>query len=161
MGKIAYFDYCAFMVFAFVMAATVMRKMTRGKLNRYFMCMIVLCLVTTVADICAVSFDNLGTGHIVGKHIAHTLYLYLHSLLTPVYIIYIALQTDTAHKFKKNHVEQVIFALPTLIVTVLMIVNCFHPIVYYLDENEMYTRGDAFFVLYAVAAFYIIYGIHF
>lgn len=159
MGKIAYFDYCAFMVFALVMVATVMRKMTRGKLNRYFMCMIVLCLVTTVADICAVSFDNLGTGHIVGKHIAHTLYLYLHSLLTPVYIIYIALQTDTAHKFKKNHVEQVIFALPTLIVTVLMIVNCFHPIVYYLDENEMYTRGDAFFVLYAVAAFYIIYGI--
>ncbi len=159
MGKIVYFDYCALIVFALVIVATIMRKMTRGKLNRYFISMVTLCLVTTMVDICAVNYDNLGAGNVIGKHIAHTLYLYLHSLLTPVYIIYIALQTDTTHKFKKNHVQQIVFALPTMIVTVLMIVNCFYPVVYYLDENHAYTRGSAFFVLYLVAAFYIIYGI--
>ncbi len=159
MGKIVYFDYCAFFVFVIVIITTIMRKMTRGKLNRYFMWLVVLCLVTTIADICAVNLDNLGPGNVFAKYITHTLYLYLHSLLAPVYIIYIALQTDTTHKFKKNHLQQILFAMPTTIVTVLMFVNCFYPVVYYLDENGAYTRGSAFWVLYIVAAFYTIYGI--
>lgn len=121
--------------------------------------MVILCIFTTVADICAVNLDNLGSGNVLGKHIAHTLYLYLHSLVTPVYIIYLAIQTDTSHKFKQNYMQKILFTIPTVITTVLMIVNCFHPIIYYLDAQDAYTRGSAFFVLYIIAAFYIIYGV--
>ena len=161
MGKIAYFDYCALIIFCFVMVATILRKMTRGKLNRYFLCMVVLCIATTLADICAVNLDNLGSGNIIGKHIAHTLYLYLHSLVTPVYIIYLAIQTDTIHKLKKSRIQQALLIVPLAIVTVMLIVNCFSPCVYYLDEQDAYTRGEAFFVLYVIAAFYIVYGIYY
>ncbi len=161
MEKITYFDYCALIMFGIVLVATVTRKMTRGRLNRFFLCMVFLCVFTTVADMCAVHLDNMGSGNVIGKHISHTAYLYLHSLLTPMYIMYLAIQTDTVHKLKKSRVRQVLLVLPMVIVTVLMLVNGFSPIVYYLDEQATYTRGSAFWVLYVIAAFYIAYGTYY
>ncbi len=158
MGKVAYFDYCALIMFGIVLGTTVLRKMTRGQLNRFFLNMVFVCVLTTLADLCAVTLDNLGPGYIVGKHVSHTAYLYLHSLLTPVYIIYLAIQTDTVHKFKRNRIQQAMLIVPVVIITLLMIVNCFYPVMYYLDEQDTYTRGSAFAVLYVIAAFYILYG---
>lgn len=161
MEKITYFDYCALIMFGIVLVATIARKMTRGRLNRFFLNMIFLGIVTTLADMCAVQLDNMGSGNVIAKHISHTIYLYLHSLSTPVYIIYLAMQTDTVHKLRKNKVRQAILIVPTVIVTVLMLVNTFVPVVYYLDEQDTYNRGSAFWVLYVVAAFYVIYGVYY
>lgn len=161
MEKITYFDYCALIMFGIVLVATIARKMTRGRLNRFFLNMIFLGIVTTLADMCAVQLDNLGSGNVIAKHISHTIYLYLHSLSTPVYIIYLAIQTDTVHKLRKNKVRQAVLIVPTVIVTVLMLVNTFVPVVYYLDEQDTYNRGSAFWVLYVVAAFYVIYGVYY
>lgn len=161
MEKITYFDYCALIMFGIVLVATIARKMTRGRLNRFFLNMIFLGIVTTLADMCAVQLDNLGSGNVIAKHISHTIYLYLHSLSAPVYIIYLAIQTDTVHKLRKNKVRQAVLIVPTVIVTVLMLVNTFVPVVYYLDEQDTYNRGSAFWVLYVVAAFYVIYGVYY
>lgn len=161
MEKITYFDYCALIMFGIVLVATVMRKMTRGRLNRVFLWMVFLCIFTTIADMCAVQLDNIGSGHVLGKHISHTAYLFLHSLITPVYILYLAIQTDTVHKLKKSIIQQLLLVVPIVVVAGLLVVNCFHPIVYYLDEQDAYTRGSAFWVLYVVAAFYIAYGIYY
>lgn len=161
MEKITYFDYCALIMFGIVLVATIARKMTRGRLNRFFLNMIFLGIVTTLADMCAVQLDNMGSGNVIAKHISHTIYLYLHSLSTPVYIIYLAMQTDTVHKLRKNKVRQAVLIVPTVIVTVLMLVNTFVPVVYYLDEQDTYNRGSAFWVLYVVAAFYVIYGVYY
>lgn len=161
MEKITYFDYCALIMFGIVLVATIARKMTRGRLNRFFLNMIFLGIVTTLADMCAVQLDNMGSGNVIAKHISHTIYLYLHSLSTPMYIIYLAIQTDTVHKLRKNKVRQAVLIVPTVIVTVLMLVNTFVPVVYYLDEQDTYNRGSAFWVLYVVAAFYVIYGVYY
>lgn len=161
MEKITYFDYCALIMFGIVLVATIARKMTRGRLNRFFLNMIFLGIVTTLANMCAVQLDNMGSGNVIAKHISHTIYLYLHSLSTPVYIIYLAIQTDTVHKLRKNKVRQAVLIVPTVIVTVLMLVNTFVPVVYYLDEQDTYNRGSAFWVLYVVAAFYVIYGVYY
>lgn len=161
MEKIVYFDYCALIMFGIVLVSTVVRKMTRGRLNRFFLCMVFLCIFTTIADICAVCLNNQGSGYVVGKHIAHTLYLFLHSLITPVYIIYLAIQTDTVHKLRKSKLQQFIIAAPMFIVTVLLMINCFSPIVYYLNEQDEYTRGNLFWMLYVVAVIYIIFGIYY
>lgn len=159
MEKVTYFDYCALIIFGLVLAATVMRKMTRGKMNRFFLGMVFMCIVTTLADVCAVHLDNMGSGHVLGKHIAHTAYLFLHSFVTPVYILYLAIQTDTVHKLKQSRLQQLLLVGPMIVVAILLVVNCFNPIVYYLDEQDAYTRGSAFGVLYIVAVIYIIYGI--
>lgn len=36
MSKVLYFDYAAFCVFTLIMVSVIMKKMTRGKLNRQF-----------------------------------------------------------------------------------------------------------------------------
>ncbi|MBQ9984346.1 MAG: EAL domain-containing protein [Lachnospiraceae bacterium] len=161
MEKIIYFDYGALIIFVLVLLTTIMRRMTRGKLNQMFIVMISVGIITTLADVGAVYLDNLGPGNVIWKHIFHTTYLYLHSLIIPTYIIYLAIHTDTVHKLRRSRIQQVIFCMPIAIVTVLMIVNCFHPVVYYLNEQDAYTRGDAFFVLYAVAIVYMIYGVYY
>lgn len=161
MEKVTYFDYCALLMFVIILVATVMRKMTRGKKNRVFLGMVVLCIITTIADMWAVYLDNLGSGHVVGKYVSHTLYLYLHSLITPVYLIYLAMQTDTIHKLRKSRLQQTAVFLPVTILTVLMLVNCFLPVIFYLDQQDAYVRGSGFWALYAVVAFYIVYGIYY
>ena len=159
--KITYFDYCALILFVIVIVANVMRKMTRGKMNRFFFGMVFLCIFTTIADICAVYLDNLGSGYVIGKYIAHTSYLFLHSLLAPVYLIYLAIQTDTVHKLEKSVIQKLLLIVPTIIVAGLLVVNCFYPVVYYLDEKDTYTRGMLFGVLYVIAFFYMIYGVYY
>lgn len=159
MEKITYFDYCALIMFTIVLISTVLRKLTRGKLDRFFLGMIILCILTTIADVCAVELDNMGQGYKVAKYIAHSAYLYMHSLITPVYILYLAVHTDTLHKFKKSKLQQIVLLAPVTIIAILLIINCFVPIVFYLDENDAYTRGGAFFVLYLTAAVYILYGV--
>ena len=159
MEKITYFDYCALIMYGIVLVATIARRMTRGRLNRYFLFMVFLGIITTFADVGALQLDNMGSGNVVAKHMFNTVYFYLHSLAAPAYIIYLALQTDTVHKLRKNKVRQFLLIFPTVIVTCLLGVNSFIPVIYYLDEQDSYRRGSAFWVLYAVAAYYVIYGV--
>ncbi len=158
MDKSLYFDACAFAILVILLASLVLRGMTKGRLNKAFLALNVLILLTVVADICAVSLDNMGAGNINAKYIAHTLYLVLHSYVVPYYIYYIVIHTDTVHKFKKKIYNMCFVFLPPAVVTILLFVNPFNGFIFYIDEQGRYIRGAAFIVLYAVAAIGIIAG---
>ena len=60
MSKVLYFDYAAFCVFTLIMVSVIMKKMTRGKLNRQFQFVLTIAMVATAFDIGAIAFDNMG-----------------------------------------------------------------------------------------------------
>lgn len=158
MEKLLYFDYCALIILSILIISSLFRHMLHGKVNRVFFALLVLSFFTTAADIWAVALDNLGSGNILGKQIAHTLYLMLHSFATPSYIIYIVAATDTWHIFKKNRATRLLSLTPYAVVFTLLLGNIFIHNLFHFDTNGTYTRGTLFSILYIVAIIYFIVG---
>lgn len=159
MGKIIYFDYCALILLVTLCVSTVSRKMTKGKQNRFFLFLMIIALLSTIFDIWTLVLGKWGAGNVVPKYIAHSLYLFFHSLMTPAYIIYLVAQTDTWHILKKSKILRGLLTVPLLVVTVFLILNTKWHIVFYLDADDAYTRGNGFILLYVTAFIYIIFGI--
>lgn len=158
MDKILYFDICAMVIYLILLLAIVMRGMTKSKLNRYFVYIIVDCIIATVADIIAIYFDNMRMGSIVGRYACHTIYLIAHILSTPLYLMYVVSLTDTWHIYKKKRFF-FLASLPFSATVLLLLENLFVHNVFYIDEVGSYVRGQLFFVLYLSAIFYFILGI--
>ncbi len=159
MEKIVFFDYCAIILICILLFSTISRKMTRGKQNQVFTGIIVLLLITAVSDACAINLDKMGPGNVLAKHIAHTTYLLTHMAATPCYMVYLFTLTDIWHYIHKRRLLAALTFLPLLCGTILMLANPFTQTIYYLDENDTYTRGRWFLVLYLIAAVYIVIGL--
>lgn len=159
MSKIIYFDYCALVVFGILLISVLMRKMTQSKANKIFIAMILLCVFTTVSDIVAVHLDMFGAGNLVAKYIFHAGYLFLHSLLSPMYIVYIIVRTDTMYKFRNNWLLRLVLWGPMVILACLLFLNLRTGRLYHFDANDSYTRGDMFVVLYIIGIYYALLGV--
>lgn len=158
MEKLLYFDYCALIILIILIVSTLLRNMFRGRVNRFFFALLVLSFITTGADICAVTLDNLGSGNIMWKYAAHTLYLLFHSCATPLYITYIVALSDTWHIVRKNLAIQILLFIPIVTIFILLLSNIFVHKLFYFDTDDTYTRGPLFFILYVVAVIYFLFG---
>ena len=157
MIKNGYFDYVAFFVYLFMMIAFFLRTPKASKRRSLFSLLLILGLLTTLYDICAIWIDIPGTGAYPLKYLIHCLYIISRNLITPVFMAYLVAYTDTWHKFKKHVVMLSILTLPIMAVVVLTILTPFNRLIFYIDSNGMYTRGDYFFVLYVSAILYVIF----
>ena len=128
--KITYFDYCALIIFVILLVSTIFRKMTKGRLNQYFLAMLIVSILSVFADIWAINLDRMGPGGVTAKYISHTLYLLTHSLITPLYVIYIVAQTDTWHKLNQSRFQKTLLGVPLLIVMLGLAVNPFWNIIF-------------------------------
>ena len=157
MIKNGYFDYVAFFVYLFMMIAFFLRTPKASKRRSLFSLLLILGLLTTLYDICAIWIDIPGTGAYPLKYLIHCLYIISRNLITPVFMAYLVAYTDTWHRLKKHVVMLSILTLPIMAVVVLTILTPFNRLIFYIDSNGMYTRGDYFFVLYVSAILYVIF----
>ena len=138
MSKVLYFDYAAFCVFTLIMVSVIMKKMTRGKLNRQFQFVLTIAMVATAFDIGAIAFDNMGERHVVTQYIFHTGYLFfhvVHRLCMPLMCDIV----DAIHIFR-GKVKSFILALPTLLCMTMLGVNFFTPCVFSIGGQGEYRR---------------------
>lgn len=159
MDKIIYFDYCALIVLIIICVSVSFRRVVNGRQERYFLFILLISIAANASDICAVTLDNMGDGHVAAKYIAHTIYLLTHNLMTPFYLCYLVAQIDTWHKLNKNKVLRALISFPALFVTALLILNFFTHNVFYIGENDEYVRGSLFFIMYLVPAFYAVFAV--
>lgn len=159
MNKVAYFDYCALAIIVLILASVLTRKMTRGRINRYYLTTVIITFLTIIFDIWAITLDNLDVANITSKYIAHSGYLFFHSLTIPVYITYLVALTDTWHVIRKHIFNIIVLPLPLIIISVLLIVNIFEHKFFYLDAGFDYTRGEWFPFIYVSGFVYAIYGV--
>ncbi len=154
-----YFDIGAFVILCILFSSMYLRKMNKGKQNQWFIVLLVLSIFSTIADIGCILFDNIIDGQLILQYIFHTVYLYAHNLLPLLYMVFLLMQTDTAHKVRRNCVHKSAFVIPITIITVCMVANFFNKKWFYISEEGSYVRGDWFAYLYLSAVFYMIYGI--
>ena len=157
MSKVLYFDYAAFCVFTLIMVSVIMKKMTRGKLNRQFQFVLTIAMVATAFDIGAIAFDNMGERHVVTQYIFHTGYLFFHVVSSAMYAAYVVNIVDAIHIFR-GKVKSFILALPTLLCMTMLGVNFFTPCVFSIGGQGEYRREFFMTFLYAAGIFYMILG---
>lgn len=157
MNKVLYFDYAAFIVFALILISVVMKRLTRGKMNRQFLMVLIAALVATSFDIGAIAYDNIGERHTFAQYFFHTGYLVFHVLSAALYTIYVISMVDAIHIFR-GRVKSVILALPTLLCVLLLIVNLFYPTVFSIGTDGEYARERFMVFLYITSFIYMIIG---
>ena len=159
MDKVIYFDYSGAAVVILLVISVYIRRLTRGRLNRFFVGLLLLMLLTICADIFAIGFDNAGSGNIVGKMISHTMYLMLHSLMPPVYVTYLIALADASHVVLRKKIALFSLIAPYVVVLALGIINIPTGILFYLGPGDEYTRGKFFIALYLCTVVYVIFGV--
>lgn len=157
MLKNIYFDYSAFVILAVLLGSVIYKNLVRGKTNRVYLLLVASSLLTTMFDIWAVTLDNNGSGYVFLKYLSHTMYLFLHAMAVPLYIIYFLVMTDMFDLFLRKRIKVTLLLLPEVSIIVALLINLFEHRLFYLDEAEAYTRGEWFLLLYIVTAFYMVY----
>ena len=157
MDKVLYFDYAAFCVFALILISVVMKKLTRGKMNRQFLMVLIVALFATAFDIGAIAYDNLGVRHAFAQYFFHTGYLMFHVISAAIYTTYVINLVDAIHIFR-GRVKSIILALPTLLCLALLIVNMFYPVVFSIGADGKYERETFMLFLYITSFVYMLIG---
>lgn len=157
--KLLYFDLAATVILALLLFTTIFRGLTKGRLNRCFIELLVVGLFSAVADVFAAYFDNTGLTNLNVRYLTHYTYLLIHSSNTPFVVIYLMIVSDTDYKLRRF--KSILYTLPFAAVVACLIVNPFTGIVFDIDSNYVYNRGPFMFVLYAAAFIYVLVAFYY
>lgn len=153
------FHYCAIIILVILLVGTIMRRMIKGRVNRSFLCVVSVALLSTMLDIWAVMLDNQHGTDIFAKNVAHMSYLIVHGFTLPACISYMLNLTDTIHIFKQKRIFVALLHVPLTVSVIMVLLNPVTHNIFYLNDSYDYTRGKYFFVLYTCALIYLLLGI--
>ncbi len=160
MYKINYFNFAAAAVLAVILFSALYRKIGKGSANKTFLIVVAEFLLTTLMDIGSVMLDNAGAGNIIGKYFFHSSYLFLHTVSSLFYLLYLISLTDTWQRLFRRKYRFALIVVPGLLYFCIVILNLFGAVdLIHFNEMDAYTRGTWFVSGYIVGAFYMILGI--
>lgn len=157
MEKLLYFDYSAFLLELVLICSILMRKMYSNNINRFFLFLVTVTLMTTSMDIAAVALDRNGPGYIAAKHFFHSSYLFLHVVVAFLYLAYVLLQQDMWYRTTDKHWKIFVLFAPIAFIGIITIINPFTGLLFYFNQYDEYTRGPLFLSLYVVTAYYSVF----
>ncbi len=157
MGVNLYFDYCALVIVSLIILSILLKRMTRGRTNRYFLYLSIVVFFSVVYDICSVILDSYYINSTSLRYLAHIFYLIIRNLTAPILAMYTICLTDTWHIIRKKNESFIFISLPLIAVIIATISTPFTHAIIYFDDKMTYTRGSLFGILYVSAAFYLIY----
>ena len=121
--------------------------------SRLMMALLAFSMFNCVADIYVFQCDGRpGPGYRAILMVGDT-YLYMYNLIVGIGIIYlILLHIDR----KTRGLHMILFWVLSVVEMVLLIANLFAPIVFEIDENNVYHRGD-YYILFVILGFVLVF----
>ena len=121
--------------------------------SRIMMVLLAVSMFNCVADIYVFQCDGMpGPGYHSILMVGNT-YLYMYNLIVGIGIIYLILM----HIDRKTRgLHMILFWVLSVIEMVLLIVNLFEPIVFEIDIDNIYHRGD-YYILFVVLGFVLLF----
>lgn len=157
MNSFVFFDCCALTVEVLIIISLIIRKMTRGRVNRWALVLIADIVISTAADMAGLILEGLGPGNVIWKYVTNTITLLGTTYTSVIFCGYLFALIGIWHKINERKALAFIYNVPIVIMTVLVvIVNPFTKIVFCIDENGLYRRGPIFYILYALAYMYVV-----
>lgn len=164
------FDIAAVFVMAVCLLSFLMRRLTKRPSTRVYYACMVLVLATAIACIGGELYDYfLGPAlvdlnlidpqyFLVGRSALTLLFYALRSLTAPAYLILIATVSDTTYRLNNSTLKRIALWTPMIAAELFVLTNPLHHMVYFYDGGTSH-RGPLIVLLYAIAAYYCIYGI--
>ena len=146
------FDYCALIVETLIVVSIVVRRMTRGRVNRWALVLISDIILTTIADIGAQTLEKIGPGNVVWKYIANAFSLWGTSMTSVIFCGYLFAMVGIWYRIRERRLLAYTYNIPIVLMTALVfVVNPLTRIIYSINEDGFYQRGPAFYALYALS----------
>ena len=137
----------AFVVYLIILLAAYVRGLTKGTLNRMFVCLVVLLTITCVFEILEQGYDTyltrfctLADGTVdpakIGpwwQQLCTLGYYATRQLVAPAYFIYLVLATRTSHLLRQGTRKQVLVRAPALLAFTVILTNPVTHAVFYYD----------------------------
>lgn len=161
MERVLYFDICAIVIMLILFASIFLHKMTKGRINRCFIAGIICCLLAAVFDVCCEMYGiwlPIREENTTLRSLFYYGYFLFRNLTAVVYVAYLISLTDGWYRLTKKRCLRLLFIIPYSIVLLSLVTNPWTKLIFYLDENLQYHRGDGIFILYASSFIYLILG---
>ena len=150
-----YFHISAALVLVFLIISVADRKMKSGAAGRCFLLLLVITLATTLCDMFSIIMNIEAEA---GRHpnlfllyLSNTVYLLLHNLTIPAYMLLVIALTNTWHKLINNKAMIAAMTVPSLGIVLALVANFFTGKIFCFDQNHVYKRGELMLILYVFA----------
>ncbi|MCR5355911.1 MAG: EAL domain-containing protein [Lachnospiraceae bacterium] len=156
--RIINFDICAIVLALTVLLYLVIRRYTKGRTNRLILLIAALVIISGLLDV----YDSLfGTyveqlpSNATVQFVSNTFFYLIRNLTTPAYLLFLYSYFGVWYLLKNKGIHFWVVVVPYTVMTIGMIVNCFHPLIFYVDAGGVYHRGPAIVIIYVIAAIYL------
>ena len=124
-----------------------------------YMALLVTLIISSVASVAEVILeDYMSAQNTTVLVVLNQTYFIFHTILSFLFTLYIINMTEVGRE--KNNGFFFLFLSPFFAGEVLIFTNPFTRFIFYIDEEINYTRGEFIWVLYAIAAFYVLFGVY-
>ena len=165
---IIYFDFAALAIFILMILFVFLRRLNRTSSSKVFLLLMMVSMLAAVVEICAcqvqkyyydlniVSFDT--DKHLLLSSLFAMDYL-LRYTITFTYLIYMLIYTKSMLYIVKRKIFYVIFLVPYVLCSIMMILSAFFPIVFKLDTTGSEVILTETFVIYILMTMEMYYGL--
>lgn len=153
-----HYDICALIIFMILLFCFYLKKNIPNTQNKTFSALIWAGLITTVADICSAFLITYHADSTWLLFFSCYMYYIFLNVIPIIYAFYIITLTDTQDKLMGKKVS-LLFIVPAFLTFAIIASNPLTKQVFNLDSQHQYDHGFAIYLLYVIAAYYLIYGI--
>ena len=156
MTLVIYFDICAAVILVILLCSMFFRGLTEGTSSRFLIALLGIILAADLCEIYATSLDiagDYGVNSTVPLYILETAYFLFHHFTVAIYMLYIIGLADTWHRNRGKWLLKTVLLFPYPLLTILLAINPFTKMLFYINENSHYVRGPYVSLLYLCAAY--------
>ena len=161
MERIVNFDVAAIIVLVIILCSNLFTKLKHNTLSKNFILLVVINLFAAIFNVTSATLENFDVTDDRFLYFTKTMYVFFHNLATPVYVMYLISMTRTWHQYKKHPIGSFCLLIPFVAAAVIIFSNP-HTGLLFTYKNGEFTSSGMQFILYLIAAVYLVYGlVHF
>lgn len=151
--NIIYFDFAAIVLTLIMFILNWVQGLTKGRTNLMFMLMTIAAFLSALGDYLAGYGSNYYMASELNKNLIYFynyLYFFAHNNVTYIFFLYCFSSMGIWHKVMNGKVVKWIMLLCCVVTNILFMANFFNHMMFYIDDNMKYVRGDYMMVLYVL-----------
>lgn len=160
MEYIIHFDICSIPIFLIILITVFVRKMTHGIANRLFIALIIVSMVSAVSDLLNVIICSeypLSDADVFFGNVVNYLYFISRNATIVIYFFFIYAITRTWYRVKSKKM-QALLLFPFAVEMAALLINPFTGIIFTVDAENGYFRGNFIIILYTISIMYAFSG---
>ena len=126
MNSYVTFDCCGLIVEVLITVSLIVRRMTRGRLNRWALVLVADIIIATAADMAGLILEGMGPGYVVWKYVSNALTLWGTCMTSVIFCGFLFAMIGIWHKLHERKILAYTYYVPIFVISALIfIINPF------------------------------------